>query len=51
VMLQRPLATNEGYWEQSGGRQLTAKSIAILSLVLWSCIVFAGRWIAYVTAY
>lgn len=51
VLLQRPLATNEGYWDASGGRQVTAKTIAILSLALWSCIVFAGRWIAYVTAY
>ena len=51
VMLQRPLATNEGYWDASGGRQLAAKSIAVVSLVLWSFIVFAGRWIAYVTAY
>ena len=51
VMLQRPLATNGGYWDESGVRQAAAKSIAILSLVLWSCIVFAGRWIAYVTAY
>jgi hypothetical protein len=51
VVLQRPLATNEGYWDASGGRQAAAKSIAVLSLVLWSCIVFAGRWIAYVTTY
>jgi hypothetical protein len=47
-VLQRPLATDAGYWE--GNRALAAKSIAIVSLVLWSCIVFAGRWIAYVTA-
>jgi len=48
IVLQRPLATDAGYWE--GNRALAAKSIAIVSLVLWSCIVFAGRWIAYVTA-
>jgi hypothetical protein len=47
-VLQRPLATDAGYWD--GNRAITAKSIAILSLLLWSCIVFAGRWIAYVTA-
>jgi hypothetical protein len=51
VMLQRPLATDAGYWEASGGRVVTAKAIAVVSLVLWSCIVFAGRWIAYITAY
>jgi hypothetical protein len=27
------------------------KVIAIASLALWSCIVFAGRWIAYVASY
>ena len=47
-LLQRPLATDAGYWD--GNRAIAAKGIAILSLVLWSCIVFAGRWIAYVTA-
>lgn len=51
VLLQRPLATNAGFWDASAGRQITAKAIAIVSLGLWSCVVFAGRWIAYVTAY
>ena len=51
VVLQRPLATDAGFWDASGGRQLAAKTIAVLSLALWSCIVFAGRWIAYITAY
>lgn len=51
VMLQRPLTTNAGYWEASGGRMAAAKGIAVVSLALWSCIVFAGRWIAYVSAY
>lgn len=47
-VLQRPLATDAGYWD--GNRAIAAKGIAIVSLLLWSCIVFAGRWIAYVTA-
>ena len=47
-VLQRPLATDTGYWD--GNRAVAAKGIAIVSLLLWSCIVFAGRWIAYVTA-
>ena len=47
-LLQRPLATDAGYWD--GNRAIAARGIAILSLLLWSCIVFAGRWIAYVTA-
>jgi hypothetical protein len=51
VVLQKPLATNAGFWEVSGGRIAAAKGIAVVSLVLWSCIVFAGRWIAYISAY
>lgn len=51
VVLQRPLVADAGFWDASGGRQIAAKSIALLSLALWSCIVFAGRWIAYITAY
>jgi hypothetical protein len=50
AVLQRPLATETGYWEVTRQRQVLAKGIAVLSLALWSCIVFAGRWIAYVTA-
>jgi hypothetical protein len=51
VVLQRPLATQAGYWDASGQRRAVARSIAVLSLVLWSCIVFAGRWIAYVESF
>jgi uncharacterized membrane protein len=50
AVLQRPLATEAGYWDASGQRRALARSIAVLSIVLWSCIVFAGRWIAYVGA-
>jgi hypothetical protein len=49
VLIARPLRTNEGFWEASFGRQAAAKLIAIVSLALWSGIIFAGRWIAYVT--
>ena len=51
LLIQRPLATDAGYWDASGGRRITLKMIAIASLVLWSCIVFAGRWIAYIASY
>jgi hypothetical protein len=47
AILHRPLTTRAGFWDVSGGRRATAKAIAVLSLILWSCIVFAGRWIAY----
>lgn len=50
-VIQRPLATDGGYWDASGGRRAALKAIAIASLALWSCIVFAGRWIAYVASY
>lgn len=50
-LIQRPLAADAGYWDASGGRRATVKVIAIASLGLWSCIVFAGRWIAYVASY
>jgi uncharacterized protein DUF6644 len=48
AVLQRPLATDAAYWDVSSQRRVTAKGIAIVSLILWSLIVFAGRWIAYV---
>jgi len=50
-IIQRPLATDAGYWDATGSRRATLKGIAIASLVLWSCIVFAGRWIAYIASY
>jgi hypothetical protein len=50
AILQRPLAADAAYWDESGQRRATARGIAVLSLTLWSCIVFAGRWIAYITA-
>jgi hypothetical protein len=34
-------------WERSAPRRLTAKVIALVSLVLWIGVVMAGRWIAY----
>ena len=42
------LSTREaGYWERSSGRRLSARVIAAVSLVLWTGVVLAGRWIAY----
>jgi hypothetical protein len=51
LFIQRPLTTDAGYWDASGGRRAAVKGIAVASLALWSCIVFAGRWIAYVASY
>jgi hypothetical protein len=47
LTLQRPLQTDAAFWESSAGARAGGKVIALLSLGLWSCIVFAGRWIAY----
>jgi len=49
-VLQKPLIAEAGYWDASGQRKALARTIAVVSLTLWSFIVFAGRWIAYVTA-
>jgi hypothetical protein len=50
LFIQRPLRHATVFWESSPQRRAAARAIAVLSLVLWSCIVFAGRWIAYVTS-
>jgi hypothetical protein len=49
-VIQRPLAADAAYWDASDGRRVALKGLAVVSLVLWSCIVFAGRWIAYVSS-
>ena len=36
-----------GYWELTSGRRISARIIAVVSLVLWTGVVLAGRWIAY----
>ncbi len=36
-----------GYWELSTARRISARLIAVVSLVLWIGVVLAGRWIAY----
>ena len=33
--------------DPSAGRRLAAAAIAVLSMLLWSSVIFAGRWIAY----
>lgn len=45
---QVPLKKDAGYWEATGGRRGAIKLIALVSLLLWMGIVFAGRWIAYI---
>ncbi len=44
---QVPLGSDPSFWDLTGGRRGAARIIAVLSLMLWVSIVFAGRWIAY----
>lgn len=44
LLSQRALNGDSGFWDK---RVATGRAIAMLSLLLWSGIVFAGRWIAY----
>lgn len=47
LTLQRPLRTNAMFWESTMSARVAGKLIAVLSLGLWTGIIFAGRWIAY----
>src|SRR6266581_1098943 len=44
---QVPLGRDSSFWDLSVIRRAAARIIAVLSLLLWTGIVFAGRWIAY----
>lgn len=37
----------DGYWERSSARKRAAKILAAVSLLLWTTIVLAGRWVGY----
>lgn len=46
-VLQATLGRNPAFWEGSRVRTGAAKGLALISLTLFVCIVFAGRLIAY----
>ena len=46
--LQRSFGST--YWQSSRGRRVAGQFAATLSILVWSGIVFAGRWIAYTQA-
>ncbi len=46
LIYQRPMLRDRAYWD-SPRRRKGAWMIAIASLMTWTAIVFAGRWIAY----
>ena len=45
--LQRPLRADPSHWDTTAGRRMAARLIAVVSMILWVSIIFAGRWIAY----
>jgi hypothetical protein len=45
LIFQTMLRRDKGFWER---HRAAAISLGSVSLVIWVCIVFAGRWIAYV---
>ena len=47
LFFQSMVRGDVAFWELTPARRTTAKMTAIVSLLLWIGIVFAGRWIAY----
>ncbi len=47
IGLQRPTSRDPAFWELTSGRRMSGRALAVLSMLLWTGIVFAGRWIAY----
>ena len=45
--LQWSLWAAPDLWEKGRNRRIAARFAATLSILLWCCIIFAGRWIAY----
>jgi len=50
LLYQVPLRKDPTYWEKTPTRRTNSLAIAIVSLLAWVGIVFAGRWIAYAIA-
>jgi hypothetical protein len=46
-LFQFLLRRNAAFGDLRAGSHLAATAVAIFSMLLWSAIVFAGRWIAY----
>ena len=47
VALQWSLSSAPEFWQKDRGRRIAARFTATLSILVWCCIIFAGRWIAY----
>ena len=48
--LQRGIASSPAFWEQHRGRRIASQLVATASILVWSGILLAGRWIAYTQA-
>lgn len=48
--LQRPIASSPSFWERDRGRRIAGRLLATASILVWSGILLAGRWIAYTQA-
>ncbi|MDR3467233.1 MAG: hypothetical protein P4M07_14970 [Xanthobacteraceae bacterium] len=48
--LQWSLASTPGFWDRDTGRRVAGGIAAVASILVWSGILFAGRWIAYTQA-
>jgi hypothetical protein len=47
VALQWSLSSAPEFWEKNKRGRMAARFAATLSILVWCCIIFAGRWIAY----
>ena len=45
--LQWSLAIDPQFWDRDASRRFAGRCAATLTLLIWGCIIFAGRWIAY----
>jgi hypothetical protein len=50
AVLQRGIATSPAFWERDRGRRIAGQLVAMASILVWSGILLAGRWIAYTQA-
>ena len=50
LVIARPLRGDATFWEASAARAIAGRLVALASIALWSGIIFAGRWIAYVAS-
>lgn len=48
--LQAPLAATPGFWDRGAGRRTAGQLAAVVSILVWCGVIFAGRWIAYTQA-